>query len=293
VYTVTDVSAGSMPAPAAGWFKKAPPATPIVRADVRYRGDRAVAYLWFTRHGGGPLTLVARIASLLPAGANLDKVRWGGREAGLTAIPAGRSAQYLVGDGNRLVTYMFGLASSPVVSAVVTPLRGLKSIDALSGPVAEVPGLIIGGHGFPGKVFLSAFPSTPTYGALVVRDAAGKAIGTGRVDGVNAFSYGDWCMPLAVMDRYQAPSGGFAFSTGAALPLVASVTAVLPDGSQLKARFSGHPEWRQPYYRGWQVRYPRQDGSLIVRLVFRDAAGRVLGQVKTIPGESPYAADSP
>jgi len=235
VYTVADVSAGSMPAPASDWLKKAPPATPIARADVSYRGDRAVAYLWFTRHGGGPLTLVARIASLLPAtGANLDKVRWGGREAAFTAIPAGHSSQFVVGDGNRLVMYEFGLASSQVASAMVTPLREVNSIDALSGPISAVPGLIIGGHGFPGKVYMSAFPSTPTYGDLILRDAAGKAIGT---DEVNAFSYGAWCTPLAIMDRYQAPSGGFAFSTGAALPQVASVTAVLADGSQLREGF--------------------------------------------------------
>ena len=77
------------------------------------------------------------------------------------------------------------------------------------------------------------------------------------------------------------------------MPQVASVTAVLPDGRQLKGGFSGHPEWRQPYYWGWQVRYPREDANLTVTLAFRDTAGRVLGQVKTVPGQNPYGPASP
>jgi len=41
------------------------------------------------------------------------------------------------------------------------------------------------------------------------------------------------------------------------------------------------------------VRYPRADANLTVTLVFRDAAGRVLGEVKTIPGKNPYDPASP
>jgi hypothetical protein len=289
VYKVTNASAGSMPAPASDWLTKAPPATPVVRVDVTYRGDRALTYLWFTRHNGGPLALVGRIAFLLPAkGANLDTVHWDGGYGFVTAVSAGHPLQSVLIAGNRLVTYEVGLVSGHVASAMVTPFGGVNSIDALSGPTATVPGLVISGHGFPAKVSVSPVPSTPTYGSgrLVARDAAGKVVGT---DYVNPASFGDWCTPLVVADRYQEPGGGLVFSTGAALPQVASVTAVLPDGSQLQGGFSGHPEWNEPYYWGWQVRYPLKDASLTVTLLFKDAAGRVLGHFTTVPGQNPYA----
>jgi hypothetical protein len=280
-----------MPAETSGWFKTAPPATPVVRVDVTYRGDRAVAYLWFTHRGGRALALVDRIAFLLPAtGANLDTAQWDGGDAGITAIPAGHAAQFAHGDGNRLVTYEFGLASSQVASVMATQWRGVKSIEALSGPTVPVPGLIISGHGFPGKVYVSAYPSAPTYGYLFVRDAAGKTVGG---DDLNPFGWGNWCEPLVIMNDYQAPRGGYAFSTGFALPQVASVTAVLPDGSQLKGGFSGGHPSLELYYWGWQVRYPRKDANLTVTLVFRDATGRVLGRVTTIPAKSPFDRASP
>jgi hypothetical protein len=292
-----------MPSLASGWFKQAPPATPVVRVEVTYRGDRAVAYLWFTRHSGGPLALVYRIASLLPAtgaatAANLDWAHWDAGTARIYAIPADQAAQYVLGIGDRLVAYEFGLARSQVASAVATTWGHGLSLEALEGPSPPVPGLIIGGHGLPGKVYMSAYPATPPYARLIMRDAAGNAVGS---YGINPASFSEsasvaGCAPIAIMPfaDYKAPAGGYAFSTGAALPQVASVTAVLPDGSTLKGGFTGRPlSGEEPYYWAWQVRYPREDASRTVTLLFRDAAGRVLGQVKTIPGKNPFDRAQP
>lgn len=281
VYSVTEVTAGGMPAPARRWLQKAPAASAIVRVDVSYRGDRAVSFIWFSRHGSGPLTLQNQIAYLLPASANLDTVPWSGAGSYPLAAPAGRASQVFRQMGNRLVTYDLGLAGSQVASVTMTAGRGGWP---MSGPTAPVPGLVISGHRLPYKVYLTAFPATPLYGELVLRDAAGRAIGE---EGLLPMPAGTMCVPLAYLN-YSEPRGGYAFVTGGSLPQVASVSVVLPDRSQVRGGFYPHGGTRDTgYFWYWDVRLPRKYANVTVTIVLRDAAGRTLGHFTTVPGKNP------
>jgi hypothetical protein len=283
VYTVTDVSLASMPAVATNWFQQAPPATGIVRVDMSYRGDQATTYLWFTRPRGRPEALVERTHHLLSTSAAPDPVQWhGNAPAFLTSIPKGQAGLVVRFEGDRLVTYNFGLANARATSATVTAGGAGASLTGLEGPSTPVRAQVISGHGFPYRVWVAAFPATPLYGTVVFQDAAGVAIGTG---GADSFPLGTMCVPLAALD-YRPPSGDYAYSTGDALPQVASVTAVLPDGSQIRGAFFGPIV--QTYYREWEVLFPRKDANVTVTLVFKDAAGRVLGQFATVPGKNPF-----
>jgi hypothetical protein len=285
-YRVTDVSSASMPAPARDWFTQAPPVTGIVRVDVSYRGDRSVTYLWFTHHSGYPEMLEHRTAELLPTIPNLDTVQWHGAGAFETSIPGGQPAQQTNAEGDRLVTYAFGLASGQVASVTVSGGTMVAPIG-LDGSTAPVSGLVTSGHDFPYRVWMAAFPATPLYGHLVFRDAAGKTLGQ---ESANPFPLGTMCVPLVGLD-YQPPRDGYAYSTGVALPQVASVTAVLPDGTQVPGAFYGPVV--QMYYREWEVRFPASDANVTVTLVFRDAAGRVLGHLATVPGKNPFTPVKP
>jgi hypothetical protein len=149
-----------------------------------------------------------------------------------------------------------------------------------------VPGAVIIGHGFPYRVWMAAFPATPFYQDLTFRDATGKAIGT---EMANNFPQGTMCSPQAYLS-YKQPKGASAFVTGGAEPQVATVTAVLPDGSQVAGEFlagGGTKATDDIWY--WQVTLPREDASRTVTLLFKDAAGRVLGHLRTVPGKNPYA----
>jgi len=267
---------------ASSWFQQEPPATGIVRVDMSYRGDQATTYLWFTRPKGRPEALVERTHHLLSTSAAPDPVQWHGTApAFLTSIPHGQGGLVVKAEGDRLVTYNFGLANARATSATVTAGWSGAALTGLEGPSAPVRAQVISGHGFPYRIWVAAFPATPLYGAVVFRDAAGVAIGTG---GAESFPLGTMCVPLAALD-YAPPRGGYAYSFGVSLPQVASVTAVLPDGSQVKGVFFGPIV--QTYYREWEARFPRADANVTVTLVFRDVAGRVLGHLTTVPGKNP------
>ena len=280
-YQVTAVSQASLPAAATDWLTQAPPLTGIVRVNVSYGVDRATTYLWFARPRGGPEVLEHWTHLLLPAGTVPDPVYWHGGGVDLSLMLPGQTRYLPFGLGDRLVTYDFGLASGQVASVTVsgtaTPLP-----FGLDGSTAPVPGLVISGHGFPYQVWMAAFPATPLYDNLVFRDAAGKAVAR---EEATPFPEGTMCVPLAALD-FQPPRGDYAYSTGVALPQVASVAAVLPDGSQITGVFFGPIV--QTYYRGWEIRFPRADANLTVTLEFKDTAGRVLGQFATVPGKNPF-----
>jgi hypothetical protein len=95
------------------------------------------------------------------------------------------------------------------------------------------------------------------------------------------------CMPLAQLNMYERPDANYAYAGGVSLPQVASVTAVLPDGSQVRGGFLGALGKSPPVWQ-WEVKFPVKDVNLTVTLVFRDAAGRVLGHFTTIPGKNPF-----
>jgi hypothetical protein len=290
VYQVTEVSPASMPAPASGWLKQAPPVTGIVRVDVSYRGDRSVTYLWFTRHSGSPEMLEHRTAEMLSPTANLDTATWHGAGTPETSIPRGQQVQLTNAEGNRLVTYDFGLATGQVASVTVTTggsqAGGLSFQPAgLFGGTTPVAGLVISKHGFPYRLWMAAFPATPLYGNLVVRNAAGKALG---LEGTNPFPLGTMCVPLAYLN-YAPPRGAYAYVTGGSIPQVASVTAVLPDGSQVRGGFSADGGIKTTGYDWfWTITLPRKDANVTVTLLFKDAAGQVLGHLTTVPGKNPF-----
>jgi hypothetical protein len=289
-YQVTQVTPASMPTPAGGWFRQAPPVTGIVRVDVSYRGDRSVTYLWFTRQGHSVM-LEHRIAALLSPAADLNTANWQGGGPLYTSIPPGQQAQQTGSEGNPLVTYAFGLASGQVAAVAMTtggPLTG--NLVGLFGGSTPVPGLVISGYGFPYQVWMAAFPATPLYENLVVRNAVGKTIGEQLS---NPFPEGTMCDPLVSLD-YEPPHGAYSFVTGASLPQVASVTAVLPDGSQVRGEFeAGGGVKTTQYYWFWTVTLPRKDANVTVTMLFKDAAGRVLGQFATVPGKNPFPPVKP
>jgi hypothetical protein len=284
VYSVTEVPTAGTPAPVRAALRKTPPITSIVRVDMSYRGDRSVLFFWLTHHSGYPVILEDRIALLLPPGANLDTVKWGGDVGYQTSLPAGQAGQVMRAEGDRLVTYAIGLAASRVASVTVAPGESSGQATGLDGPGTPVPGVVFTAPGFPARLWVAAFPATPLYGIVTLRDAAGAIVGR---TGVNPFPVGQMCMPLAELNTYEPPDARYAYAGGVALPQVASVTAVLPDGSQVKGGFIGTLAPSPPVWQ-WEVALPAKDANLTVTLVFRDAAGRVLGHFTTIPGKSPF-----
>jgi DNA-directed RNA polymerase specialized sigma24 family protein len=64
------------------------------------------------------------------------------------------------------------------------------------------------------------------------------------------------------------------------------LSAVLPDGSQVKGAFWG--SLVQDFYWQWEVRLPREYASATVTLAFRDATGRVLGHLAVVPGKNAF-----
>jgi hypothetical protein len=276
-----------MPTAARDWLTQAPPITGIVRVDVSYGADQATTYFWFSRPRGGPEVLEHRTHLLLPAGTVPDPVYWHGRGSELSDMLPGQRRYLPFAEGDRLVTYDFGLAAPQVTSVTVagSTKLGTTPPPGLEGSDTPVPGLVISGHGFPYRVWMAAFPATPLYQELTFRDAAGKIVGTEQASN---FPQGTMCVPLAYLN-YEPPRGAYAFVTGGAEPQVATITAVLPDGSQVRGGFSPDGGTRATgYIWFWTVTLPRKDANLTVTLVFRDAAGRVLGQLTTIPGKNPF-----
>jgi hypothetical protein len=289
VYYIATVTQASMPAAAGDWLKQAPPLTGIVRVDVSYGVDRATTYLWFSRPRGGPEVLEHRTHLLLPAGTVPDPVYWHGRGVDLSTMLPGQTGYLPSAEGDRLVTYDFGLADSRVTSVTAgrSARMRIPASSTLAGSDIPVPGAVIIGHGFPYRVWIAAFPATPWYQELTFRDATGKSISTQMA---NNFPQGTMCSPLAYLD-YKPPKGADAFVTGGAEPQVATVTAVLPDGSQVAGGFlAGGGTKATGYIWYWQVTLPRKDASLTVTLLFKDAAGRVLGHLTAVPGKNPFPA---
>lgn len=280
-YSVTTVTRSSMPALATGWLQKAPAISGIVRVTVDYRGDRFTAYFWLTHHSGYPVALESRVTSLPSAQVDRGTVRWSGGPVFLPEIPAGQAEQMMGNGGDRLVSYGLGLASSQVASVTMTA-GSRQPIPGLFGGSTPVPGVVFSGPGFPSRLWMAVYPATPLYDTLILRDSAGATIGHGSMQPEPA---GTMCLPLASLN-FQPPRGGYAYATGDSLPQVASVTAVLPDGSQVQGEFWG--PLVQSYFWEWQVKFPVKDANLTVTLVFRDAAGRVLGHFTTIPGQNPF-----
>jgi hypothetical protein len=214
-------------------------------------------------------------------GADPSRVGWatGGANAslrpGAVAEPGG-------GPSDRRASYIVGIASSQVASLSVVP-RGL----------APIPGLIVSAPGFPYRAWLASLLPTPNWPTtFIFRDSAGKVLLSKSIIGNDQ---GVSCYAVASLD-YQPPRGAYAYSVGKALLTVASVTAVLPDGRQVKGTIDPHkldssPGTLNPY-RQWQVTYPRQDGNVSVTLVFRDAAGHVLDRLTSIPGKNPFTPAS-
>jgi hypothetical protein len=173
--------------------------------------------------------------------------------------------------------YSLGVASGQVASLAVAP-RGL----------APIPGLIVGWPGLRYKAWVASLPPAPNWPTtLIFRDSAGKVLLSQSITGN---FQGSSCYPVASLD-YEPPSLTHAYSIGKALLTVASVTAVLPDGHQIKGTIDPHkldssPGTLNPY-RQWQVTYPREDANVTVTLVFRDAAGHVLDRLTSIPGKNP------
>jgi hypothetical protein len=285
-YSVTEVPTASTPAPVRAALRKTPPITSVVRVDMSYRGDRSVLFFWMTHHSGYPVILEDRIALLLPPGANLDTVKWGGDVGYQTSLPAGQPGQLVRAEGDRLVTYAIGLAASQVASVTVAPGENSPTpVTGLDGPSTPVPGVVFTAPGFPARLWVAAFPATPLYGGATLRDAAGATVGHVSV---NPFPVGQMCMPLAELNTYEPPDANYAYAGGVSLPQVATVTAVLPDGSQVRGGFIGTLGPEPPVWE-WEVRFPVKDANLTVTLVFRDAAGRVLGHFTTIPGKDPFS----
>jgi hypothetical protein len=260
-----------------------------VRVDVSYGVDRATTYLWFSRPRGGPEVLENRTHLLLPAGTVPDPVYWHGRGVDLSTILPGQTGYLPPAEGDQRVTYDFGLADSRVTSLSVAGSARLHRFasSSLGGSETPVPGMVIIGHGFPYRVWMAAFPATPLYQEVTFRDAAGKAIGTRQA---NNFPQGTMCSSLAYLS-YKQPQGAYAFVTGGAEPQVATVTAVLPDGSQVAGGFlAGGGTRATDYIWYWQVTLPRKDASRTVTVLFKDAAGRVLGHLRAVPGQNPVPA---
>lgn len=66
---------------------------------------------------------------------------------------------------------------------------------------------------------------------------------------------------------------------------------MLPDGTQVPGAFYG--PLVQTYYREWTITLPRKDANVAVTLLFKDAAGRVLGHLTTVPGKNPFPFPPP
>ncbi|HTU73494.1 MAG TPA: hypothetical protein VMU95_11170 [Trebonia sp.] len=164
-----------------------------------------------------------------------------------------------------------GMASSRITTVTLSQ----KDDPPLSGAVLTFPG-------FADKVWMVVFPHSPSWPAtLTFGDAAGKVVASGPWMGDDRNGP---CTYLAINDDYEPPQDGHAFSMGGSLPVITSVTAVLPDGQQISGtitELAGNP------YREWTVTYPIADANLTVRLVFRNAAGKTLGTLTTVPGKNP------
>jgi hypothetical protein len=227
---------------------------------------------------------------LLPAGTVPDPVYWHGGGVDLSNMLPGlpdQSRYQPYAEEDRLVTYDYGLTDSRVASVTVAGNARLpySPSNSLSGSDTPVPGVVISGHGFPYRVWMAAFPATPSYQELTFRDAAGKTIDTEQTSN---FPEGTMCSPLAYL-QYEPPRGASAFITGGAEPQVATVTAVLPDGSQVKGGFiADGGTKRTGYIWFWMVTLPREDANLTVTLLFKDISGRVLGHLTTVPGKNPF-----
>lgn len=281
-YSVTTVTEASMPAPATGWLQKAPAISGIVRVTVSYRGDRFTAYFWLTHHSGYPVALESRVTSLPSAQVDRGTVRWSGGSVFLQAIPAGQAEQMMGNGGDRLVSYGLGLARTQVAS-VTAATGSTHPVPGLDGGSTPVPGVVFSGPGIPSRLWMAVYPAAPLYDTLILRDSAGATIGRASIQPEPA---GTMCLPLAQVNTWAPPHGLYVYAGGVSLPQVASVTAVLPDGSQIQGEF--RDEMDQRIFWDWQVTFPVKDANLTVTLVFRDGAGRVLGHFTTIPGKNPF-----
>jgi hypothetical protein len=165
----------------------------------------------------------------------------------------------------------FNIASSQVASVTLTQ----QGDPPIAGAVLTFPG-------FSDKVWMMVFPKSPDWpSTLAFRDAAGKILASGPWVGDD--TEGPGCSYIAVINGYERPQGGHAYSSGESLPEITSVTAVLPDGRQISGtidKLAGNAD------NGWSVTFPIADANLTVKLAFKNAAGKVLATLTTIPGKN-------
>src|SRR5207237_10682736 len=112
------------------------------RGAVSAGAGRATAYLWFPRPRGGPEVLAHRTHLLLPAGTVPDPVYWHGGGVDLSNMLPGQTGYLPYAEGDRLVTYDYGLADSRAASVTVAgdARSPFSPSNSLSGRDTPVPG---------------------------------------------------------------------------------------------------------------------------------------------------------
>jgi hypothetical protein len=248
----------------------------VTRAIQRFGGQEITVYTWFSRtepHLGNMVTVI-----LSPGQHYLPVAGWQLGPFLPQDMRPGKVSVDVPGTvDNGAFSYSFGYATSATTAVTAVPSGG-----------RPVPGLIVGGPGLPYRVWVAAFPSRPYEPVtLVFRDGAGRQAASSTVV---ADQRSGECFPLYGFD-FRGPSATAAYIVGTALTTVASVTAVLPDGTAVKGHVDPH---ELPHSRGlnWPFRQfditlPPQDANVTVTVVFRDAQGHVLARTHIVPGKSP------
>jgi hypothetical protein len=288
--TVTQVALASAPDGVRYYADHvASPYSAILRINEHLGGAVISAYVWFAHPAPKENALAVMVH--VPTTASLGAGHYEGQYTAVFGLSSGHvislsadsSLLYFGSTPSDLVR--FGLAASQVASVTITQK------DA--GPV---PGTVVTAPGFPYRVWMIAFPGVFNWpSTLTFRNATGKVLASGPY---NSDDFGPSCDPIASLD-YAPPRDGHAYSFGVGLSTgkspfdVASVTAVLPDGSQVKGSFYGGVLGRNNPYRMWRVTYPIADANLTVKLIFRNAAGQVVDTLTTVPGKNPYSAPKP